>query len=90
MTLQEVKQANPEFFNEDISASFRDSELELLPSEDGPVLRITSALGTRPIYSIDTETLELSYLRHDDDILLFDEEMPALPAPETEQETDAG
>jgi len=91
MTLQDVKKANPEFFNEDISASFRDSEFEILPSAEGPVLRVTSILGTRPVYSIDADTLELNYLRHDEDVMLFDEETPSdPPEDETESETDAG
>lgn len=96
MTLQEVKQANPEFFNDDISDAFRDSEVELLPSDDGPVLRITSSLGTRPVYAIDGDTLRLSYLRHDEDIILFESDaseegettaLTLVPPPETD---DAG
>lgn len=87
MTLTDVKKANPEFFNEDVSSSYRDDEYEILPSDDGPVLRITSALGTRPIYKIDKDTLELSYLKHDTDIPLFETE----PDPEPEMsEADAG
>ena len=75
MNLQTVKRANPEFFSESIGDYFGDSEMEIITdATDGAMLRMTSALGTRPVYKIDPTTQKLSYHRHDADEVL--EECP--------------
>lgn len=68
MNLAQVKAANPEFFGDSFTAYFEDEGFEIIKEQEGFALRITSTLGTRPVYAIDPRSLILSYKRHDPDI----------------------
>jgi len=65
MTLKEIKIANPDFFSQKCEEFFGDAQMIIAREGQRHVLRVLSSHGTKPVYAIDPQTKQLSYLRHD-------------------------
>lgn len=69
-TIEELRAApaNKAFFPPDADAEYRVEKMTVgrmtWKGEDLMVLKVTSDIGTKPIYRIDPGTLKLSYLTH--------------------------
>lgn len=63
--LQRVKEANPDFFDEEQWGEYGVIvECEVVEEGGVWVLHVETGHGTLPVYSIDPSTCDLSYLRH--------------------------